>query len=130
MARAEILETRDAVSEEVMLKGEVRIVFDDESEGRRNLFVNLSHDDAWPELRQQSVQDPVVIRIYVQAQNFKVGPYLVGIQQAHDILRRDLIPACEHIRVIAIGARQPIGTVCISVDRESAPSISKQRVRV
>src|SRR5438128_11833164 len=102
MSRAEVLETRDAVSKEVVLKAEVRIIFDGESERRGNLFVNLSHDDARPELRQQSVQDPVVIRINVQTQHFKVGWYLVGFQQAHDILRRDLVPAREHIRLITI----------------------------
>src|ERR1041385_8315276 len=41
VTRAEFFEAGDAVAEEVVLESEVRVVADDEADGRRNLLVDL-----------------------------------------------------------------------------------------
>src|SRR2546421_12631682 len=88
MALAEFFEARDAVAEEVVLEAEVRIVADDEADGRRNLLVDLGDDDARAEATQYGVEHKVVVAVYVEAQHAEVVRDAVLAQERDDVRRR------------------------------------------
>src|SRR6185436_7622205 len=69
---AKVLQERDGVAVKMAPHLELRIKLHYESQWRRNVLINLRNHQAGSKLRQDCVEDPVVIAINIETKDAKV----------------------------------------------------------